>query len=79
MAPEFEQAAQDLKGKVRFAKLDTDKDEVMAARLNNMGLPTLLFLDKYEPKEDDPEESKEAKAKKDNWRICWYEVRRARR
>ena len=62
MAPEFEQAAQDLKGKVRFAKLDTDKDEVMAARLNIMGLPTLLFLDKYEPKEDDPEESKEAKA-----------------
>lgn len=62
MAPEFEQAAQELKGKVRFVKLDTDKDEVMAARLNIMGLPTLLFLDKYEPKEDDPEESKEAKA-----------------
>jgi thioredoxin len=48
MAPEFEAAAQDLKGKVRFVKLDTDKDEAMAARLNIMGLPTLLFLDKYE-------------------------------
>lgn len=48
MAPEFEEAAKELKGKVRFAKLDTDKEENMAARLNIMGLPTLLFLDKYE-------------------------------
>lgn len=47
-APEFEEAAQELKGKVRFTKLDTDKDEAMAARLNIMGLPTLLFLDKFE-------------------------------
>ena len=53
MAPEFEQAAQALQGKVRFVKLDTDKDEVMAARLNIMGLPTLLFLDKYESDEQD--------------------------
>ena len=60
MAPEFEAAAKELKGKVRFAKLDTDKDEAMAARLNIMGLPTLLFLDKYEPKEDD--ENKDARA-----------------
>lgn len=59
-APEFEAAAQELKDKVKFVKLDTDKDEQMAARLNIMGLPTLLFLDKYEPKEDD--ENKEAKA-----------------
>ena len=51
MAPEFEMAAQELKGKVRFAKLDTDKEETMAARLNIMGLPTLLFLGKYTPKE----------------------------
>ena len=48
MAPEFEEAAQSLKGKVRFVKLDTDKEEQMAARLNIMGLPTLLFLDKFE-------------------------------
>jgi len=48
MAPEFEEAAQELKGKVRFAKLDTDKEEAMAARLNIMGLPTLLFLDKFD-------------------------------
>ena len=60
MAPEFEQAAKDLEGKVNFIKLDTDKDETMAARLNIMGLPTLLFLEKYEPKEAD--ENKEASA-----------------
>ncbi len=60
MAPEFEAAAQELKGKVRFAKLDTDKDEEMAARLNVMGLPTLLFLDKYEPKEGDADQGARA-------------------
>eukprot|EP00525_Craspedostauros_australis_P008910 CAMPEP_0198116428 /NCGR_PEP_ID=MMETSP1442-20131203/12245_1 /TAXON_ID= /ORGANISM="Craspedostauros australis, Strain CCMP3328" /LENGTH=176 /DNA_ID=CAMNT_0043774241 /DNA_START=111 /DNA_END=641 /DNA_ORIENTATION=+ len=52
MAPEFESAAQELKGKVRFAKLDTDKDEQMASQLNIMGLPTLLFLDKFEGDEN---------------------------
>ena len=57
MAPEFEKAAQDLKGKVRFVKLDTDQDEQMATRLNIMGLPTLLFLDKYAPKEGETEEA----------------------
>ena len=62
MAPEFEAAAQELKGKVRFAKLDTDKAEAMAARLSIMGLPTLLFLGKYEPKDEEPEEEKGAKA-----------------
>ena len=55
MAPEFEAAAQELKGKVRFVKLDTDKDETMAARLNIMGLPTLLFLDQYVPKDEGDE------------------------
>jgi thiol-disulfide isomerase/thioredoxin len=48
MAPEFEAAAKALKGRVRFAKLDTDADPVMASRLNIMGLPTLMFLNKYE-------------------------------
>jgi thioredoxin-like negative regulator of GroEL len=60
-APEFESAAKDLKGKVTFVKLDTDQDENMAARLNIMGLPTLLFLDKYVPKEG-AEENQQAKA-----------------
>jgi len=52
MAPEFEAAAQDLQGRVRFVKLDTDKDETMAARLQIQGLPTLLFLDKYDGDEE---------------------------
>ena len=46
MAPEFEKAAQELKDKVKFLKLDTDKEVEMAGRLNIMGLPTLLFLEK---------------------------------
>lgn len=54
MAPEFEQAAQELKGKVKFVKLDTDQEEEMASRLNIMGLPTLLFLDKYQG-DDNPD------------------------
>eukprot|EP00586_Coscinodiscus_wailesii_P021228 CAMPEP_0172500916 /NCGR_PEP_ID=MMETSP1066-20121228/144088_1 /TAXON_ID=671091 /ORGANISM="Coscinodiscus wailesii, Strain CCMP2513" /LENGTH=173 /DNA_ID=CAMNT_0013275411 /DNA_START=114 /DNA_END=635 /DNA_ORIENTATION=- len=48
MAPEFEEAAKELDGKVRFVKLDTDKEPEMAGRLNIMGLPTLLYLDKLE-------------------------------
>lgn len=53
MAPEFEAAAQELKGKVRFVKLDTDKEPQMAGRLNVMGLPTLMFLDQFKPEEDE--------------------------
>mmetsp|Transcript_65275 Transcript_65275/g.73109 ORF Transcript_65275/g.73109 Transcript_65275/m.73109 type:complete len:188 (+) Transcript_65275:94-657(+) len=49
MSPEFEAAAKDLEGKVRFVKLDTDKEEEMATRLAINGLPTLLFLDKFTP------------------------------
>jgi thioredoxin 2 len=52
MAPEFESAAEELEGRVRFVKLDTDRDEAMAARLQIQGLPTLLFLDKYDGDED---------------------------
>lgn len=48
MAPEFESAAKELRGRVRFVKIDTDKDPEIAGRLNVMGLPTLLFLDKFE-------------------------------
>ena len=49
-----------MEGRVKFVKLDTDKDETMAARLNIMGLPTLLFLDKYEPKEGDANQQAKA-------------------
>ncbi|VEU38075.1 unnamed protein product [Pseudo-nitzschia multistriata] len=57
MSPEFEQAAKELDGKVRFVKLDTDENEEMAARLAINGLPTLLFLDKYTPPEGSDEEA----------------------
>ncbi|KAL7539424.1 hypothetical protein ACHAXR_009289 [Thalassiosira sp. AJA248-18] len=58
MAPEFEEAAKDLEGKVRFVKLDTDLEPQMAGRLGIMGLPTLLFLDKN----DDTDAVEEGKA-----------------
>lgn len=58
MAPEFEEAAKELEGKVRFVKLDTDLEPDMAGRLGIMGLPTLLFLDKN----DDVEAVEEGKA-----------------
>ena len=40
MAPEFDAAAEELKGRVRFVKLDTDASPEMASRLKIMGLPT---------------------------------------
>ncbi len=58
MSPEFEAAAKDLEGKVRFVKLDTDLEPQMAGRLGIMGLPTLLFLDKN----DDVEAVEQGKA-----------------
>merc|ERR1711935_1100413 len=62
MGPEFEAAAKDMEGKVRFVKLDTDKEEDMANRLAINGLPTILFLGKYKPPEGSDEEEGEAKA-----------------
>eukprot|EP00536_Pseudo-nitzschia_multiseries_P012500 jgi/Psemu1/208871/e_gw1.481.20.1 len=63
MSPEYEEAAKELNGKVRFVKLDTDENEQMAARLAINGLPTLLFLDKYTaPEGSDEEVTEEQKA-----------------
>ena len=62
MSPEFEAAAKELEGKVRFVKLDTDQEQIMANKLAINGLPTLLFLDKFTPPEGSNEEEKEAKA-----------------
>lgn len=53
MAPDFEEAAKELGGRVRFCKMDVDKEENMAARLQINGLPTLLFLDKHQPEGDE--------------------------
>ena len=58
---QFEAAAKDLEGKVRFVKLDTDQEEEMSNRLAINGLPTLLFLGKYTPPEGE-DEDQEAKA-----------------
>merc|ERR1712127_222529 len=62
MSPEFEAAAKEMEGKVRFVKLDTDQEEQIAARLAINGLPTLLFLDKFTPPEGSDEPNDEAKA-----------------
>ena len=55
VAPEFEAAAEELKGRVRFVKLDTDEEPDMADRLKVMGLPTLMYLGKVEPEEGSDE------------------------
>ena len=60
MAPEFEEAAKELEGKVRFCKMDTDKEQQMAGRLNIMGLPTLMFLDKATAEDGAEEGSNQA-------------------
>ena len=63
MAPEFEKAAQELKGRVSFVKIDTDLEPEIAGRLNIMGLPTMLFLDAFKPTEEDKDEADDQPAK----------------
>lgn len=60
MAPHFEEAAKELEGKVRFVKIDTDKEPEISNRLNIMGLPTLMYLDQLTP--EDSDEPGDAKA-----------------
>lgn len=43
LAPNFEEAAEELGSTVRFAKLDVDEAEDVAVGLNVMTIPTLLF------------------------------------
>lgn len=45
MAPQFEQAARQLKGRVLLAKLDSDANPRTAARFNIRSIPTLLKLE----------------------------------
>lgn len=45
----------ELEGKVRFVKLDTDKEPQMAGALNVMGLPTVLFISGKKESEDGDE------------------------
>jgi thioredoxin 2 len=44
MAPAFEAAAMDLRTGVRFAKVNTDEAQALAARMNIRGIPTLILF-----------------------------------
>jgi thioredoxin len=44
MAPQFEAAAKELKGKVNFGKVDVDAESDLAGRFEIMSIPTLLFF-----------------------------------
>lgn len=44
MAPAFERAAAALEGRVRFAKVDTDRAPALARRLGVRGIPTLILF-----------------------------------
>lgn len=44
LAPQFSAAAEALKGKARFVKLDADKNQKLVRKYQVMGLPTLLFF-----------------------------------
>ncbi len=43
-APTFEQATKNLEPKARFAKLDTEKEQKLAARFQIRSIPTLLVM-----------------------------------
>lgn len=44
MAPQFEQAARRLAGRVQFAKVDTDAEPELATRFAIRSIPTLVLL-----------------------------------
>jgi len=44
MAPAFEAAAAELAGKVRFAKVNTEEAQALAARHGIRGIPTLILF-----------------------------------
>jgi len=44
MAPHFEAAAKELKGKVNFAKVNVDENHEIANRFHVMSIPTILFM-----------------------------------
>lgn len=44
MAPHFEAAAKELKGKVNFAKVDVDKVTDVAQRFDIMSIPTIILF-----------------------------------
>ena len=44
MAPAFERAAEELKTRVRFAKLDTEQAQAVAARFGIRSIPTMILF-----------------------------------
>lgn len=44
MEPHFEAAAKELKGKVKFGKVDVDKEQGLASRFQVMSIPTTIFF-----------------------------------
>ena len=44
MAPEFEKAAQMLKGRVRLAKIDTEREPAASQRFNIRGIPAFILF-----------------------------------
>ena len=44
IAPHFAAAAQEMEGKVRFVKLDADKNQKLVRKYKVMGIPTLLYF-----------------------------------
>ncbi|MDO5705237.1 MAG: thioredoxin domain-containing protein, partial [Paracoccus sp. (in: a-proteobacteria)] len=44
MAPEYEKAAQTLKGEMRLAKIDTERHPDASVRWNIRGIPTLILF-----------------------------------
>lgn len=46
MAPAFEELAREYKGKMQFAKLDTDENPETSIRYRVQGIPLLLFFHK---------------------------------
>jgi thioredoxin 2 len=44
MAPAFEAAAAELRAKVRFAKVNSDEAQALAARMGIRGIPTLILF-----------------------------------
>lgn len=44
MAPIFDEAAHELKGKVKFAKVNVDDESDLAQRFEVMSIPTLIIM-----------------------------------
>jgi thioredoxin len=51
MAPEFEKAAGEMNGKVKFGKLSVENSQELAERFQVMSIPTLIFFKDGKPVE----------------------------